>query len=96
MSEGDKTKGAYGKYKISRLDGSTKKGGKHRGCRFFVLDLDHDLHAAAALRAYAKSCMHEFSALSSDLLYAAIHIEQSHEDPEDGVDLGFAEGHIWA
>jgi hypothetical protein len=40
---------------------------KHAGCRYYVLDLDHDTFAAPALRAYADACAAEFPALAADL-----------------------------
>ncbi|HUU23765.1 MAG TPA: hypothetical protein VM389_14620 [Phycisphaerae bacterium] len=64
---GDKTKGLYGKYGIERRDGSSGPGGKHEGCRYFVLDLDHDAHAVAALAAYATSCEADYPLLADDL-----------------------------
>jgi hypothetical protein len=63
----DTKRGLYGKYKIERLDGSSLPGGKHERCEYFVLDLEHDKHAKAALRAYAKSCAKEYPALARDL-----------------------------
>ncbi len=64
----DTKRGLYRKYKVSRTDGSSKPGEKHDGCEYFVLDLEHDKHAKAALKAYAKSCAREFPALAKDLL----------------------------
>ncbi|WP_186215998.1 hypothetical protein [Burkholderia gladioli] len=46
-------------------------GGKHHGCEYFVLDLQHDVHAGAALAAYARSCSTTHPALSADLLARA-------------------------
>ena len=42
-------------------------GEKHCGCKYFVLDLTHDKHAIAAIRAYADSCCVEFPLLAADL-----------------------------
>ncbi len=57
----DTKRGLYRKYsKIERDDGSTGPGEKHEKCEFFVLDLEHDKHAKAAIRAYAESCAKEF------------------------------------
>lgn len=53
---GDKARGLYNKFRVERTDGSSAKGGKHEGCEYFVLDMDHDRHAIPALLAYAKSC----------------------------------------
>lgn len=63
----DTKRGLYSKYKIERNDGSSGPGGKHESCEYFVLDLEHDKHAKAALRAYAESCKKEFPELAKDL-----------------------------
>ena len=63
----DADRGLYGKFKIERTDGRSAKGEKHEACRYFVLDLDCDPHAAAALKAYALSCVLTHPALASDL-----------------------------
>jgi hypothetical protein len=65
---GDKNRGLYGKFRVERTDGRSAPGEKHYGCRYFVLDLDHDEHAPAALIEYALSCQDEFPNLASDLL----------------------------
>ncbi|MBW4947595.1 hypothetical protein KZW06_28965, partial [Klebsiella pneumoniae] len=48
--------GLYRKFDVRRIDGSDQPGGKHHDSEYFVLDLKHDLHARAALRAYAAVC----------------------------------------
>ncbi|MEH6434341.1 hypothetical protein [Massilia sp. DD77] len=48
--------GIFRKFEVRRTDGSSEPGGKHENCRYFVLDLNHDHHARAAMRAYATSC----------------------------------------
>jgi len=64
----DKSRGLYRKFKsISRADGSSEPGRKHEGCRYFVLDLDHDPFAKPALMAYGKACRPEYSKLADDL-----------------------------
>lgn len=63
----DTQQGLYGKFAISRLDGSSEPGGRHHGCRYFTLDLEHDPHAVAALTAYANSCRETHPLLSADL-----------------------------
>lgn len=96
MPETDKTEGVYEKYRVERTDGRSEPGEKHHGCRYFVLDLDHDPHAAAALRAYAESCQEDYPELASDTAYAAEQIDNALERlPGEGVDLGFKKGHIW-
>lgn len=64
----DKSRGVYRKYKVTRTDGSSRKGGKHENCAYYVLDLEHDEFALPALRAYAKACKKQFPALAKDLL----------------------------
>jgi hypothetical protein len=71
MGERDKNRGLYGKYFVERTDGSSASGGKHHNCEYFVLDLTHDKHAPAALRAYAESCKDEYPQLAADLLKIA-------------------------
>lgn len=63
----DKKRGLYGKYEVKRKDGSSDAFGKHANCEYFVLDLDHDKHAKAAIRAYAASCKKEYPELAKDL-----------------------------
>jgi hypothetical protein len=64
----DSIKGLYHKFDVQRTDGSSSKGGKHEKCDYFVLDLTHDKHAPAAIRAYAESCQNEYPMLAIDLL----------------------------
>ncbi|MBK4736118.1 hypothetical protein [Noviherbaspirillum pedocola] len=59
--------GLFRKFIVTRIDGSDGAGGRHHGCEYFVLDLNHDPHAAAALRAYADSCASSHPQLAADL-----------------------------
>lgn len=63
----DEKRGLYRKYKVERVDGSSKPEGKHEDCQYFVLDMEHDPHARVALRAYADSCKKDFPGLAKDL-----------------------------
>lgn len=63
----DNERGLYGKYRISRRDGSSRTGGKHEHCQYFVLDTRHDPYAALALRAYADACEATHPMLARDL-----------------------------
>ena len=63
----DKERGVYRKYKVTRTDGSHKKGFKHEKCAYFVLDLEHDEFALQALEAYAKACKKKFPELAEDI-----------------------------
>ncbi len=60
--------GLFRKFHVLRVDGSDAPGGKHHGCEYFVLDMDHDVHAPAALVAYANACRASHPQLSADLL----------------------------
>lgn len=65
----DKKKtGLFKKFDVRRYDCSDEFGGKHYGCRYFVLDLTHDKHARAAMLAYAESCKEEYPLLADDIL----------------------------
>ena len=64
---GDKTRGIYNKFNVTRTDGKSELGEKHHGCRYFVLDVDHDPHAVAALLAYAASCEADYPAIAADV-----------------------------
>ena len=59
--------GMFHKFDVRRTDGSSAPGGKHHGCRYFVLDLNHDAHAASAMRAYAESCRYSHPQLAADI-----------------------------
>lgn len=59
--------GLFRKFIVRRADGSDQPGGKHHGCRYFVLDVDHDAHASAALTAYAAACEATHPGLARDL-----------------------------
>lgn len=60
--------GLFRKFNVTRTDGSDKPGGKHHGCEYFVLDVEHDPHAKAALQAYALACAATHPQLSADLI----------------------------
>lgn len=64
---GDKSRGLYCKFEVTRTDGASSRGRKHDGCYYFVLDTDHDPHAVAALRAYADSCEADYPLLAADV-----------------------------
>lgn len=66
---GDQTRGLYGKFNVTRKDGSSAPGGKHCGCDYFVLDLTHDPHAFPALVAYRNALLesNEYKFLCRDL-----------------------------
>lgn len=62
-----KARGIYDKFIVRRTDGQSYAGKKHHGCSYFVLDLDHDPFARAAILAYAMKCGIEYPKLADDL-----------------------------
>jgi hypothetical protein len=60
--------GLYEKYDVRRTDGSDAPGGRHHGCRYFVLDLDHDPSARHAARIFAEDVERSRPRLSAELL----------------------------
>ena len=64
---GDKQRGLYNKFTVTRIDGTSEPYKKHYNCRYFVLDLTHDKHAIPAIDAYQKSCGKEYRQLAEDL-----------------------------
>lgn len=67
MSKPAEQQGMFRKFEVRRVDGSDQPGGKHHDCNYFVLDLDHDPHAATALEAYAFACGQSHPQLAADL-----------------------------
>lgn len=67
----EQTRGLYNKFKVERTDGKSAPGEKHDGCEYFVLDMDHDEHARAAIEAYVQSLddAEEYPGLAADLRY---------------------------
>ncbi|WP_175806627.1 hypothetical protein [Burkholderia cenocepacia] len=75
--------GLYRKFDVRRTDGSDAPGGKHHDCEYFVLDMNHDGYARAALRAYVRACTAEFPVLAADLVarYSLEPVEQPEATP---------------
>jgi len=67
MSIDNRNFGLYEKFRVERTDGQSAPGEKHDGCRYFVLDVTHDLFAIPALRAYAAACRADYPLLARDL-----------------------------
>lgn len=63
----DQERGLYRKFHVERTDGGSAPGARHDGCEYFVLDLDHDPFALAALSSYAMACREQYPALAADL-----------------------------
>lgn len=59
--------GLYRKFDVYRTDATDLPGGKHHGCEYFVLDVNHDKYAKAALKAYAEACREEYPLLAADI-----------------------------
>lgn len=70
-------KGLYEKFRVERTDGQSAEGGKHYGCSYFVLDLDHDKFALPALEAYAEACKDSHPALYGDLRVAIARMREN-------------------
>jgi hypothetical protein len=64
----DANKGLYEKFTVTRNDGRSAPGEEHEHCRYFVLDLDHDPHVWAAVRAYEEEIAPYFPRLAIDLM----------------------------
>lgn len=62
-----KQAGVKAKYIVTRLDGSSGPGGKHAHCPLFVLDLEHDPWADAAIKAIIEHCSPYAPLLAGDL-----------------------------
>lgn len=63
----DRDRGLYRKYDVKRSDGSSGPGRKHEFCAYFVLDLECDEFALAALRAYARAARKTHPDLARDI-----------------------------
>lgn len=59
--------GIYKKFVVARTDGSSRVGGKHENCSYFVLDWLHDPFAVPAAMAYANACEGRYPSLAADL-----------------------------
>jgi len=75
---GDPNRGIYHKFSVTRTDGTSEAGGKHHECEYFVLDINHDPHAKAALLAYAESCKADYPLLAHDVRAMAIFGGRGH------------------
>lgn len=67
LSKPAEQQGIFEKFRVGRTDGSDAPGGKHHGCRYFVLDLDHDQHAPAGMRGYAADCRDTHPVLADEI-----------------------------
>ncbi|MBR7747417.1 hypothetical protein [Undibacterium baiyunense] len=76
--------GMFSKFHVERVDGSSAKGGKHHGCRYWVLDLDHDKHAPAAMRGYAEDCKETHPILSAEIFAEFGMQSQAQQESKQG------------
>ena len=68
------------KFLVRRTDGSSRKGGKHARCDYFVLDLRHDPFALQALRAYKRAALrHGYRSLALDLQNRIFQMENAQQ-----------------
>lgn len=67
--------GLFNKFTVTRNDGQSEPGCKHHGCEYFVLDLNHDPFARAAIIAYAEACESEYPGLARDLMGKAVNAQ---------------------
>lgn len=79
---GDPPEGLYEKFVVTRTDGRSAEGEKHHQCRYFVIDLTHDLAAPAALRAYADVVEGRHPSFAADLRKEAGQREGPRESVE--------------
>lgn len=59
--------GLIDKFRVQRTDGRDAVGERHHGCRYFVLDLDHDAFAIPAIESYANACVEVYPVLAREL-----------------------------
>ena len=76
QNDREKRSGILPKYIVWRVDGGNKKGRKHDGCDYYVLDWKHDPFTIPAMKAYAKACRRKYPELAKDILRK---IEVNHE-----------------
>jgi hypothetical protein len=89
-----KKDGIYGKFIVTRTDGKSEKGGRHDGCSYFVLDLNHDPHAKAAIEAYAQSCKKDLPELARDLNIASLACPQM-QNTGRHVEMVYPDAPVW-
>lgn len=74
------------RYYVNRVDGRDAPGQKHHGCKYFVLDLNHDKHAIPALRAYKESCKETDPQLAIGLTHLLERLERGTSKIESHAD----------
>lgn len=78
MSDTDKTRGLYPKYRVTRI---ADPDGKHAACEYYLLDLVHDPFSRPALLAYADACEGSFPTLAEDLRRKAASVPPAEDTP---------------
>ena len=74
--------GLSDKFMVVRVDGQSAPGKKHHECRYFVLDMSHDIHAYPAIKAYAESCKETKPYLARDLFRWCDEVQAALDDAE--------------
>ena len=69
--------GMFEKFSVVRSDGSSAPGGKHQDFKYFVLDLDHDPYAGAAMMAYVAACRATHPLLEHDIKKLVKHGDEN-------------------
>lgn len=67
--------GLFRKFNVERVDGT------HEGCEYFVLDIDHDPCAKAALKAYAVESTRPLLSLDMRARYSLSEVEKINSMP---------------
>lgn len=89
---GDRSRGLYRKFIVTRTDGRSAPGEKHADCEYLVLDLDHDPFARRAAMRYAEECgKGGYTLLAADIIrhvelcdrIAAVREEAKSKEPPD-------------
>lgn len=66
------------RYTVQRNDGRDAPGEKHHGCRYFVIDLDHDPAAPIMLQAYGRHLLSQGRSSEADSFFAAAADRRGH------------------
>ncbi len=68
FSKSDTEQGLFKKFVVLRTDSSDSPGGRHCGCEYFVIDINHDPCAKPALLAYAEAVRLTHPVLAEDMI----------------------------
>lgn len=76
-----KDRGLEKRYEVKRLNDPAKK---HKDCKYFVLDPQHDKYALPALKGYAQSVLFEYPTLGREILEWIRNISQDVVETDNG------------